>query len=227
MSFAKLRSLYDSLTQIRKTRIAFQLRLDAIRRGKDAADPVQIAICERYYQTFTKMERALKSELEETAMDFPFYFSLLSVRGIGPSLAYSFLSSLPSDRCTFDTVSRLWRYCGYAVVDGRAERRQRGKKNHFNSRLRSICYTIGTMLIKKDSPYRAVYDDARRVYDERGFKPRHAHMAALRKVIKLWLAHAWEVWRRIDGLPVQPAYIFSQESGHTYLAPEDFGWEVK
>jgi len=54
----------------------------------------------------------------------------------------------------------------------------------------------------------------------------HVHMAALRKVKKLFLATLWRRWREIEGLPVRSPYV-EEYKGHTHIyTPEDFGWPV-
>ena len=42
----------------------------------------------------------------------------------------------------------------------------------------------------------------------------HVHNRALRKMIKLFLACLWKVWREAEGLPIRPPYIL--EHGHTH-----------
>ena len=50
----------------------------------------------------------------------------------------------------------------------------------------------------------------------------HVHNRALRKMIKLFLAHLWQVWRQAEGLPVPEPYALA-ELGHShYLDPWDF-----
>jgi len=44
----------------------------------------------------------------------------------------------------------------------------------------------------------------------------HVHMRALRKTIKLFIAHLWEEWRRAEGLPITLPYA------HTILGHKEF-----
>ena len=54
----------------------------------------------------------------------------------------------------------------------------------------------------------------------------HVHMAALRKVKKIFLATLWTRWRQMEGLPTRSPYVHEYK-GHTKIyKPEDFGWPV-
>lgn len=44
----------------------------------------------------------------------------------------------------------------------------------------------------------------------------HLHNMALRKMIKLFLAHLWMVWREAEGLPVSEPYV-QEKLGHTHI----------
>ena len=81
-------------------------------------------------------------------------------------------------------------------------------------------------MLRTNSPYRRVYDEARGYYEQAhpDWTKAHQHAAALRKMIKLWLAHLWEVWRKLEGLPVREPYIVASDAKHHYIAPQEFGW---
>lgn len=224
MNFDKFQSLYQTYRQIQKTRITFQLRLSAIERGADKASDVQREICRHYLNHFEKLEGVLWDEVVQLGREHPLYPYLLRPY-LGDGLVLSFLALLPQEQNTFPTVSKLWRYCGYAVVNGKAERPVRGQKIHYNVHMKSLLYLIGMGLIRKGSPYRQVYDEAREKYAERFAIRKQIHYAALRKVIKLWLAHLWETWRRLEGLPVRLAYVFTLGEEHTYESPVKYGWK--
>jgi hypothetical protein len=55
-------------------------------------------------------------------------------------------------------------------------------------------------------------------------KPCHRHGAAIRKMIKHFLADLWFVWRETENLPTTPLYVESV-LGHTgIIKPEERGW---
>jgi hypothetical protein len=147
------------------------------------------------------------------------------VRGVGPTLAAKIIA-LIGDIAQFDTVSKLWRFAGYAVVDGRAERLQAGEKAHYSIRLKTTCYLLGTSFLRLGSPYREVYDRAKERYMQArpDWTPLHRHLAAQRVMVKLFLSHLWERWRLLEGLPVRPPYAADYLNHTTMLRPERFGW---
>ena len=76
------------------------------------------------------------------------------------------------------TVSELWAYCGYHVIDGGAPRRRRGEKANWNDIARKRCFLIAESLVKEGGrtwpmpdgspiasrPYRALYESIRDKY---------------------------------------------------------------
>lgn len=129
-------------------------------------------------------------------------------------------------------LTELRAYCGYHVlhpgdqglcvdqsgfVAGVAPRRQRGQRSNWNTDARMRAWLIATSCMKKQGPYRAVYDAARVKYADavhaadcarcgpRG-KPAlagsalsagHQHARALRAVAKAFLDDLWREARRL------------------------------
>lgn len=225
MRYPILRTLLDSREQIQKERIRWGQRLKALERGEDT-DPLraQATMLLRYYQEFEALERKLTRDLEELVAEIPICHMMVQVPGVGQITAAKLISLIDLEKSP--TVSALWRHCGLAVVDGKAERMRRGETRHYNPRLKSILYylVLGFLSPNVDSRYAEVYREARRKYErERDWTDGHCHFAAYRKTAKLFLSHLWERWRQLEGLPIRPPYIL--EHGHTtYLDPSDFGW---
>lgn len=79
-------------------------------------------------------------------------------KGCGPTMAGLIISHINIENC--DTASKLWRFCGLAVMDGKAERRTKGEKAHYDPWLKSkVLQVLGECLIKANSPWRKFYDD--------------------------------------------------------------------
>jgi len=68
------------------------------------------------------------------------------VKGIGQENIAKVLCFIDINKAP--TISSLWKYAGYAVVDGAGERPVKGKELHFNKTLKLMCYRVGTSLIK-------------------------------------------------------------------------------
>jgi len=87
--------------------------------------------------------------------------------------------------------------------------------------------TIGPVKAgKKVKKEDGTFDKLRRYCQEHGIKevpivwcPLHVHEAARRKMAKIFLAHLWEVWRKVRGLPTRPPYAIEQLGHKDYLRP--------
>lgn len=228
MSDPLLRALVDLRDrQIQKARIQFSNRLSAIER--DADDPArsgQTQIVTRWLERFTELETDLDKDIARVVRDEPMYEQLSAVKGIGPMLAAKLLAMIDIERS--DTISALWRYAGYAVIDGEREKPVKGEKLHYNKRLKTTLYLVGTAFLRANSPYRRVYDSAREYYDANrpDWTKLHQHNAAMRKMIKLFLSHLWDQWRKAEGLPVTDPYVHDRLGHNHKYEPEQFGWPV-
>jgi hypothetical protein len=125
------------------------------------------------------------------------------------------------DIARFDTIAKLWRFAGYGVIDGKAEKNQMGEKSHFNRNLKSICFCIADQFIRQQTPgYSDIYyaekarlriqhpepvkEDNKNLYTDG-----HIHNRAWRKMIKQFLADFWLQWRVMEGLPVSRPYVIT------------------
>ena len=221
------RALIDLREMLQKQRIAFGLRVGAAERGDDDLAPYHARLLESWQERFRELEHEVDTQLGQLAEEEAIVQMMMGVRGVGPILAMRVAAHIDIRRS--DTVSALWRYAGYAVFDGERERLKKGEQAHFNKRLKTACYLVGSSLIKSNSPYRVVYDEAKEHYHNThpDWTKAHTHMASMRKMIKVWLAHVWIIWRALEGLPIRDPYVFDV-LGHTHqYLPEDFGWPVK
>ncbi len=220
-----LRSLVDLReTVIQRTRIAFGNRLSAIERGADQAADSERQRIEHWAETFDELNKALDAEIAEEVKDIQIVQHMRNVKGIGPMLAAKIIAMIDISRS--DTVSALWRYAGYAVVEGKREYPTKGQRLHYNTRLKSTLYLLAGSFLKSNSPYRRVYDDARVYYEANrpDWTKSHQHLASMRKMIKVFLSHLWERWRMLEGLPVRPLYVQERLGHEHYMDATEFGW---
>lgn len=221
-----LRALVDLRDrQIQKARIQFGNRLDAIMREADEANGLQYELARKYYAIFSDLEAEITADVARIVSGYPIYGELAALRGVGPTLAAKLIALIGAiDQ--FDTVSKLWRFAGYAVIDGQREYRTAGEEAHYSTRLKTAVYLVGTSFLRASSPYRAVYDRAKARYEETRpeWTPMHRHRAAMRKMVKLFLAHVWERWRTLEGLPIRRAYVHEYLGHPTVEPPEAYGW---
>ncbi len=220
-----LRALIDLRDRtLQKSRIQFGNRLSAFERGADQANESTSELVTRWQQRFNELELEADKDIEALIGDWPIVQAMIQIRGVGKLLAAKVIAMIDIDRA--DTVSALWRYAGYGVVDGERERPVKGEKLHYNIRLKTTCYLIGTSFLRLKSPYADVYYAAKEYYqaNRADWTKLHIHRAAMRKMIKVWLSHLWQVWREMEGLPTPDLYVM-EKMGHThYKSPSEFGW---
>ena len=90
-----------------------------------------------------------------------------------------------------------------------------GGRNSYDAHARKTCYLIGISMLRCGSDYRACYDAEReRLASERpGWTAKRSHLAALRKMEKVFLRDLWISWRRAVQLPIVRPYHPRMGSG--------------
>ncbi len=118
----------------------------------------------------------------------------------------------------FDTISKLWAFCGRAVEeDGRLQRRKKDTQSRHSTRAKTVTFLVADEFkrMKPDHPYRQFYlsRKAKREQTHPDASKGHRDNMAMNETAKLFLAHLWVVARTLDGLPVSKPYA------HTLLKP--------
>ena len=220
-----LRTLVDLRTTIQRDRIAFNNRLRAIERGVDVAGERELGVYQRYHDRFSDLEAEITKDLRDLAGDSQIIQRMCAVKGVSFTLAAKVVSLIDIQRAS--NVSSLWRYAGYAVVDGKRERMHKGEKSHYNRRLKTACFQVAESFLKSRSPYSNFYYEAKEYYlaNRPDWTKNHCHLAAMGKCIKIWLEHVWLVWRQLEGLPVNEPYVIAHMGHVDYITPQEMGWE--
>lgn len=120
-------------------------------------------------------------------------------------------------KCSADTVSII-------------QKKIPGYQSNWNNRLKTLVWKAGTSFVKQSpskSKYRKLYDQIKA--DEHRLHPKkiktdgrilyndgHKHNRAMRKVVKIFLAHVWQTWRRQQGLEATEPYA-KQLLGHSVV----------
>ena len=168
----------------------------------------------KLYETEKELYRILDSWSKEHPLRVNF---LNKVRGIGPVLASGIIAWLSEPILKAEHVSNLWSYCGLAP----GSERRRGEKLNYNPKLKTFCWKIGQSFIKFRCFGRKLYEkfkeDVKNKHPD--WSKLHIHNYARRKVVKLFLASVWEVWRRMNNLPVTEPYPI-KVLGHAKIIPE-------
>lgn len=164
----------------------------------------------------------------------------LAVPSIGPLTVAQCLVYIDLSKARH--ASSLWAYVG---LDKPSHARfEAGKASGGNRTLRTALYLMSDSQIKGRGPYREVYDrvKARLEISEKlvksrntqghlieiawkDAKPCHRHGAALRAVMKHYLADYWFVGREMLGLENGPCYAEAMLGGnHKTVNPRERGW---
>jgi hypothetical protein len=83
-----------------------------------------------------------------------------------------------------------------------------GGRAGYDAHARNSCYLIGVSMLRCGGDYRSFYDAERVKLSLRpGWTLKRCHLAALRKMEKVFLRDLWLAWRRAANLPVVSAYF--------------------
>lgn len=170
----------------------------------DADEAAVIATRARYFaaRDFTETQRkACQKELLKAAKQLPAAAWVQGVRGFGmPSFAA--VVGEAGDLGSYDSVAKLWKRMGLAVIDGKSQRRvsdaAEAARHGYNPRRRSEMHVVGECILKAGGPYREVYDQRKAYEAERdpAMTKIHAHRRAMRYVEKRLLRDLWRAWRQ-------------------------------
>lgn len=196
--------------ELMEMRKRHNLRISSIERGKSNLD----AQFERDTLQLVQMDPILKNVKKTMTLYgqlVPVWGWATGIKGLGEGgLAAQLLAQI-DDIHKFDTVAALWRFAGFAVMEGKAEKNQKGEKSHFNRRLKGVCFNIADQFIKQQTPgyveiYYAEKERQRELYPgpiangngKKIYTDAHIHNRAWRKMIKAFLRDLWVEWQRIE-----------------------------
>ena len=170
-----------------------------------------------------KLEAKIYRELSNLVKDHILWREYLSmVKGVGPAMAAYLISVL--NPAKFETVSKMWKYCGLHVVcvevpDNRTEypsvrrichapRRVEGEKAGYSPEARTMMWRLGESFRKVGGVYRwffeQFYQDSVKKHPD--WTKAHIIADARRRTVKLFLAHYHWVGRILLNLPVKLPY---------------------
>ena len=208
--------------EMMETRKRHLLRISSIDRGKSNLD----SGFEKNMMNDVGLDGIIKftkKMMVDKGKEVPVWTWITSIRGLGEGgLAAQLLSQI-DDIQKFKTVASLWRYCGFAVIEGKAEKNQKGEKSKFNRKLKGVCFNIADSFIKQQTPiYVDVYYSEKKRQRELNpdilckqcqckwddcqskkahiklFTDAHIHNRAWRKMIKAFLKDLYLKWYELD-----------------------------
>lgn len=238
----ELKILIDAREQLRKSYNSDNNRMLAMKRGTDKLDQSTYQFLEdksgSTKKQLSKLDRRIEKHLK--TMDYPIIEAALNIKGLGAITIAYMMVYVQIEKAQY--ASSLWKYCGYHCASH--ERYEKGISSGGNKNLRTVLFTMADSMIKTRSVYRDVYDNEKKKLEAskkltksrntqgkliecawEDTKPCHRHGAAMRKMIKHFLADWWFVHRTLEGLPTAPLYV-EEKLGHTgIIQPKERGWK--
>jgi hypothetical protein len=247
-SLEDLKALFDDRIQVMKIRNKVNNQMLAYKRRTDHLNDYTMAFLERVGDRFNN-ELKLRDKLIVKQVNLlkklnPLIVAALGVKGVGPITVACCLVYIDLEKA--DHASSLWKYAGlHRASWDRYNKDEHDKYSPGNKTLRTHLYTMADAQVKTRGAYRDLYDNYKtrlassdKVVKSRNTKgqliecawkdtkPSHRHGAALRKIMKNFLADYWFVGRTLLGLPTSPVYAEAILGGtHRTIMPEERGWE--
>lgn len=156
---------------------------------------------------FKELENEMLKHIKELCENFLIFHKLLEIKGVGVIMAAVLIAEI--DIYKADTASKLWRYVGLGVVNGKAERPVKGEKLHYNNFLKTkLLGVLAKSFLINNEYYRKFYDDYKHRLESKGWgcNKLHRHRAAIRYMMKMFLYDLYKMWREIEELPVRISY---------------------
>jgi hypothetical protein len=230
----------DAINYVQKVRVASQVRQAHLAKQNKKCD-----ITERIYGRAADFEKWLENELSKEVKNHPAYDWFSQVKGIGNINIGKVICHIDIEKAS--TISKLWRFAGFGVINGCAEKRKKGEKLHFNKELKTMCWRLGKSLIRAKGKYYDFYisekkkliekalakgkkvvsaaelpkKNGKRLEDNEHISIGHIDMMAMRKMIKLFLAHLWLKWREAEGLSITEPYSIGLQNHSGYISPDE------
>ena len=148
--FDPLPALIDAALAIEKPRVASEVRQKHFaNQGKKDSETDEL------HRRLVDLETYVDARVATLIKAHPAYPWFSRVKGVGKENIGKVVGLIDIEKD--DTVSSLWKFAGFAPVDGKAEKRQRGTKLQYNSQLRSTCWRLGTSLLKARGKFYEYY----------------------------------------------------------------------
>lgn len=246
----EIRLLATSFYEIQAARIQIGNRIAMLQRDYGTTLAEASTMHEQVFPRLEEAEKAINDRVKIYARQYPIFTEWIQheVKGVAETLTGGLIAGI-RDIGRFETVSKLWKYCGVGLSDdGAIQKRAKGQKIDYSPFLKTLCWKLGEQFVKigdrgyYGQKYREFKADEIKKAEARGLKvlPQadidalpeekqagcmsagHVHNRTRRKVVKLFLSHLWQVWRELENLPTRNPYVCEKYPQHHYEPPP--GW---
>ena len=239
----QLKNLIDIREHAIRLRNKIGNQVLAWKRHTDSLDEDALIRFDKQYGDAAEWVKSIDKRIIKhlKTMEDPLIQSAFGIKGIGPiTIAYCLVYI---DLSKARHASSLWAYAGLDKPS--YARYEKNVAGGGNKRLRTVLYTMADSQVKSRGPYREVYDLVKerlsvseKIVVSRNTqgkkvevpwkdtKPSHRHGAAMRAIMKHFLADYWYVGRTLAGMETNPLYPEAVlKSGHRTIMPEERGWK--
>lgn len=239
-----LKATIDDREQVRKLRnkisnqlLAFKRRTDHLNGGTREWLESQLGDVE---SVLKDRDKTVEEMVKEMAKENLLMASALGVASVGIITVGYCTAYIDLEKSRY--ASSLWSYAGLHRAS-HERYPEKGTSGGGNKTLRTALYTMADSQMKGRGAYRNVYDNVKhrlshsnRIVESRNTqghlvkvawkdtKPSHRHGAALRAIMKHFLADYYVVGRTLLGLPAEAMYVEAKLEGHKITKPKERGW---
>lgn len=244
----EIRLLAMSFYELQSVRIQINNRIAMLRRDYGVDLVEASTMHDQVFPRIEAAEEAIETRAREYARQYPIFTEWIGpcVKGVAETLTAGLIAGI-RDISRFDTVSKLWKYCGVGLREGDViQKRVKGQKIDYSPFLKTLCWKLGEQFVKiGDRGYYGQKYQEFKAHEQKkaqaaGLKilPQaeidklpspegtisegHVHNRSKRKVVKLFLSHLWEVWRTLENLPTRNPYVCEKYPQHYYEPPPGF-----
>ena len=241
----ELKAMIDDREQVMKLRNKVANQLRACKRRTDDLLTDTLEFLEQNLVTTDKVLKDRTKRIEKWVKKHKnkdkLIESALGVQSVGEKTIAYCLAYIDLEKA--DHASSLWAYAG---LDKSSQNRySKGTSGGGNKSLRCALWNMAQSQVKGRGAYREIYDrtkerlsisenmvDSRNTQGKlvnvawKDTKPCHRDGAALRAIMKHFLADYWYVGRTLAGLRTDPLYV-QEKLGHTgIIKPTERGWKL-
>ena len=219
--FPLIRTVFENYRLWQRTRSRLNLTMIASAKTPYSSD-VSLGEMELLFSRAHELEKDFKRLLGREVKKIPMGEKLLAVPGTGPVTAGMLLARV--DPAKAEYASSLWKFFGYAGPS--KDRYKEGVKGGGSREDRAILRQWAESQVRLRTSYRRLYDKRREKTDgeDKWKSDAHRYADACRIMTKIFLAHFWEVYRKLVGLSTPDHYAMQHMSHNGYIAPEEMGW---
>jgi len=244
-----LKAIMDDRSQVMKLRNKISNQILAFQRGVDVPDDATTRWLMNQQQAFEcelrDRDKGLAAFIKRYRKVDPLVDATMKVKGIGPVTVASCRVYIDLEKSRH--ASSVWKYVGLHCAAH--ERFTKNEAGGGNKTLRTILFTMADSQMKgasKGSAYGHIYTQVKqrleqsekmtrtRITGKTGVHEKpwkdvskgHRHAAALRAIMKHFLADYWFVGRELMGLPTDALYAEAQlGKTHKTINPRERGWD--